>query len=134
MPPARTRPSDNATGPALPARAAAPATDGRRVIDPLPLKVLVLAGLAFHGVTMILYVLARQRQNAVERHDLIRAARQRRLDYLKTVDDRRDTLNAMRPQRQTKPFGLAEPAPDDRADLPFAPAAANPEPPLAKAA
>ena len=104
------------------------------MIDPLPLKVLVLAGLAFQGVTMILYVLARQHQSAVERHDLIRAARQRRVDYLKTVDDRRDTLNALRPQRPGKPLGLVEHTRDEGGDIPAAPVAENTQPPLVKAA
>lgn len=103
------------------------------MLDPLTLKTLVLAGLAFQGVTMVLYVLARQHQIATERHDLIRAARQRRLDYLQSMEERREAINAMKQQRQANPLGLASHARGDHAEVP-AGRVAPAEPPAARAA
>lgn len=88
------------------------------MLDPLTLKILVLAGLAFQGVTLVLYVLARQHQIATERHDLIRAARQRRIDYLQSMEDRREAINAVKQHRQVNPLGLSSHARGDHANGP----------------
>lgn len=103
------------------------------VLDPLAFKTLVLLGLAFHGVTLVLYVLARQYQIAVQRHDLIREALQQRIDYRKTIDERREAINAARIERQANPMGLSSHARGDANHAPAgkiapeaAPAAAQP--------
>lgn len=106
------------------------------MLDPLTLKVLLLGGLAFQGATLVLYVLARQHQIGVERHDLIRAARQRRMDYLQTIDDRREAINAMAQKRKANPLGAESHARGDYSDQPVGtvgPADAS-EPAVAKAA
>ena len=104
------------------------------MLDPLTLKALVLAGLAFQGVTLTLYVLARQHQIGVERHNLIRDARQRRQDYLDGMEARRAAINAARIDRQANPLGLASHARGDLAEPAPPPAALNPDPGLARAA
>ncbi len=109
------------------------------MLDPLTLKALLLGGLAFHLVTLMLYVLARQHQIGVERHDLIRAARQRRKDYLQSIDDRREAINAMAQKRQANPLGVESHARGDYSDQPVgsvgpADTAQASEPALAKAA
>ncbi len=68
---------------------------------------LTLAGFAFLGVTMVLYVLARRYQIDTERHDLIRYARIWREDYQKRVEDRRETLQAMMRDQQANPMGVS---------------------------
>lgn len=54
----------------------------------------VYAGLAFLMVTLVCYTLAHQMGQAIDRHDLIREARQQRLDYYASLAARRRDMNA----------------------------------------
>ena len=54
----------------------------------------VFGGLAFTLVTLVLYTLAHQLGSAIDRHDLIRAARMQQQAYLRCVEERRRKANA----------------------------------------
>lgn len=54
----------------------------------------VYAGFAFTMATFVLYTLANQAGQAIERHNLIRNARQQRLDYYASLAARRRDMNA----------------------------------------
>lgn len=56
--------------------------------------ITVFGGLAFTLVTLVLYTLAHQLGSAIDRHDLIRAARMQQQAYLRSVAERRRSANA----------------------------------------
>ncbi|MEM6757116.1 MAG: hypothetical protein AAF586_08110 [Planctomycetota bacterium] len=57
-------------------------------------QILIFGGLAFTLVTLVLYTLAHQMGSALQRHELIRRARQQQVDYLRSVAERRRDANA----------------------------------------
>jgi len=57
-------------------------------------SITVFGGLAFTLVTLVLYSLAHQLGSAIERHELIRAARLQQQAYLRSLAERRRGANA----------------------------------------
>lgn len=57
-------------------------------------SISILGGLAFTLVTMVLYTLSHQLGSAIDRHELIRAARMQQQSYLRSVEERRRKANA----------------------------------------
>ncbi|MEM6458791.1 MAG: hypothetical protein AAF710_05300 [Planctomycetota bacterium] len=81
-------------------------------------QILVFGGLAFTLVTLVLYTLAHQMGSALQRHELIRRARQQQVDYLRSVAERRRDANAdYGPPADAGPYNV------DVLDEPEAPAA-----------
>lgn len=60
----------------------------------LMFQITIFGGLAFTLVTLVLYTLAHQLGSAIDRHELIRAARMQQHAYLRMVDQRRRGANA----------------------------------------
>ena len=96
-----------------------PAGDARciRVLDPLPVQLVSLAALGFLLTTFVLYALARRFQIDVERHNLVRDARQRRVDYENDLARRREEVAAAKPRgmRLVRPPSAEASTPDTAA-------------------
>lgn len=60
----------------------------------LMFMITVFGGLAFTLATLVLYTLAHQYGSAINRHELIRAARMRQHAYLESLAERRRGVNA----------------------------------------
>lgn len=57
-------------------------------------SITLFGGLAFTLVTLVLYTLAHQLGSAIDRHELIRAARMQQQAYLRNLAERRRGANA----------------------------------------
>ncbi|MEO0514163.1 MAG: hypothetical protein AAF086_02565 [Planctomycetota bacterium] len=57
-------------------------------------SITVFGGLAFTLVTLVLYTMAHQMATAIDRHELIRAARLQQQAYLRSLAERRRGANA----------------------------------------
>ena len=71
------------------------------------LQICVYGGLAFLLVTLVLYALSFQRQQLVERHDLLRQVQQERRDYQQKLAQLREEAATGLAAEEEPPLKLA---------------------------
>ena len=85
------------------------------------LLILAFGGIGFLLVTMVLYTLAVELKHGIDRHELIREARRRRIEYVQQLEARMNpdveiahegpaVAGTIEPDDDAEPLAIAEPA------------------------